>query len=179
MINVFFSASFLPPYLPFCWSCISYIFPLIVLIFALSRATCIPPLFPSSPTHAYAPYYFRLPPIPCPCPCHQSLPNLLSRWPGAAPDPDPHAASTPAQLLGDHNLWVVHAPLTPRSLPLRPLASTGQGVAPLEKGSTVYSVDWEQQLRAVMLEGGCQAHRVGYFGSAMICKKLLPEIESK
>ena len=23
-----------------------------------------------------------------------------------------------------------------------------------------------------MLEGGCQAHRVGYFGSAMICKKL-------
>ena len=32
---------------------------------------------------------------------------------------------------------------------------------------------------AVMLEGRCQAHRVGYFGSAMICKKLLPEIESK
>ena len=32
---------------------------------------------------------------------------------------------------------------------------------------------------AVKLEGGCQAHRVGYFGSAMICKKLLPEIESK
>ena len=31
----------------------------------------------------------------------------------------------------------------------------------------------------VKLEGGCQAHRVGYFGSAMICKKLLPEIESK
>ena len=33
--------------------------------------------------------------------------------------------------------------------------------------------------RSVMLEGGCQAHRVGYLGSAMICKKLLPEIESK
>ena len=33
--------------------------------------------------------------------------------------------------------------------------------------------------KAVMLEGGCQAHRVGYLGSAMICKKLLPEIESK
>ena len=31
----------------------------------------------------------------------------------------------------------------------------------------------------VMLEGGCQAHRIGYPGSALICKKLLPEIESK
>ena len=31
----------------------------------------------------------------------------------------------------------------------------------------------------VKLKGGCQAHRVGYFGSAMIYKRLLPEIESK
>ena len=32
---------------------------------------------------------------------------------------------------------------------------------------------------AVKLEGACQGHRVGYFRFAMICKKLLPEIEAK
>ena len=31
----------------------------------------------------------------------------------------------------------------------------------------------------VKLEGACQAHQIGYFGFSIICKKLLPETESK
>ena len=34
-------------------------------------------------------------------------------------------------------------------------------------------------LAEVMIEGACRAHRVGYSGFALICRKLLPKIESK
>ena len=66
-------------------------------------------------------------------PVVRHLLDVLCGWPGAAPDPDPHAAPRPGELLGDHDLTVVHTrPVGLCCQALVLVAGPGQGVASLE-----------------------------------------------